>query len=447
MFLHIVALVATAILLPVVLHWFLNSDVNDLQRRAMREQAEALAQHLAAAPNGGWSFALPEGMRDQFSEAYGRYAYVVLDDAGAVLFASRKDRLPIFPVGERDPDVEFLEARRGDQIIFGVSLRKVVEGRPVRFQVAEDLAHRDVLIDDVVATFFQNVAWVTIPVLLLLLVIDIVIVRRAVRPLLRASDRAQHISPTRTDVRLPTNDIPREIFPLVTAINQALDRLERGFKRQQEFTADAAHELRTPLAVLRTRIETLPDRQSAAALLRNIEIMSRVIAQLLDAAEVETLTVNAEEEADLRAVCAEVAEFIAPLALRQGKSVELTGVEGPVWVKGNPEMLRRAIRNVVENAVKYSPEHTEVEIAVDHSGTVSVLDRGEGISDANRELIFGRFWRRDSRTGGAGLGLSIVKRIVDAHGGTIAVRNRPNGGAEFCMRFPLSRQRAPASAA
>ena len=448
MFLHVVALAVTAIFMPLVLYWFLNHDVDALQQRALREQAESLARHLTPRPDGGWSFSIPAALRDQYSEAYGRYAYVVLDGAGNVLFSSRKDRTPIFPISDKASDLEFPEMRQNDRIISGATLRKELDGRSIRIQVAEDLAHRDVLVDDVVANFFQQVGWITVPILLLLLVTDILIFRRAIQPLLRASDRAQHISPTRIDVRLPIDDIPREILPLVIAVNQALDRLEQGFLRQREFTADAAHELRTPLAILRTRIETLPDQGAARALHRDIEGMSRVVSQLLDAAELETLVVNLSERADLHEVCAEVAEFVAPLALAQGKTIALSGAEGPVWVNGNAEMLRRAIRNLVENALNHTPKGTDVEIVVDDQGTVSVLDQGEGVPVANREQIFERFWRRNrEQAGGAGLGLSIVKRIVDAHGGTITVGNRPGGGAEFSMRFILAEPTAVNGAA
>jgi signal transduction histidine kinase len=114
----------------------------------------------------------------------------------------------------------------------------------------------------------------------------------------------------------------------------------------------------------------------------------------------------------------------------------LSGSDAPVWVSGNPEMLSRAIRNLVENAINHAPAGTTVEIIVEGSGTVRVLDEGPGITAEERDLIFQRFWRRDRRrTGGAGLGLSIVQRIADTHAATISVENRPSGGAKFSLSF------------
>ena len=238
------------------------------------------------------------------------------------------------------------------------------------------------------------------------------------------------------DVRLPVDDMPQEIRPLVVAINHALERLEVGFRRQGEFAADVAHELRTPLAVLRIRIDTLPDQSAAKELRKDVEWMSRVIGQLLDAAELETFLVDPGGAADLSSVSLAVAESMAPLALTQRKAIALTGAHTPVWVRGNGEMLRLALRNLVENAVNHTPENTEVEIVVGEAGIVSVLDRGTGVSVENTNQIFKRFWRRDQQmAGGAGLGLSIAKRIADAYGGTIRVQNRPGSGADFSMQF------------
>ncbi len=435
-FLHVIALVITAIFMPVVLYYFFKWAANDLHDQAMRDQADLVAHYLVLRGDGSWTLDLPPALQDIYSQAVGRYAYAVLDDTGRVLFSSLKDRSPIFSADPRSSNVAYLETRRGNAAVSGVSLSKEADGRRVWVQVGEDLAHRDVIIDDIVADFFKRVGWITLPMLLFLLAIDIVIFRRALRPLLNASEMAKKINPNRTDVRLPPEEIPKEILPLVQAVNQALDRLEAGFRVQREFTADAAHELRTPLTILRSRVDILADRGISKALHQDIEGMARIVSQLLDIAELETFSIDPAEKADLRAICAEVAEFAAPLALAKGKNIALSGSDASVWVNGNPEMLSRAIRNLVENAINYSPPGTTVEIVVESNGMVRVLDEGPGIKEDERELIFQRFWRRDRRrTGNAGLGLSIVQRIADTHAATISVENRPTGGANFSLSF------------
>jgi signal transduction histidine kinase len=439
--LHVVAVIVAAVLLRFVLHWSLASDVATLQLNTMAAQIEIFARHLEPASTGGWSLHLPDGVRDQYSDTYDRYSYAIIDDAGKVIFSSHQSKQPLFAI---DPNATGIVPHRartpgGAKTIAGASARKDIDGHPVWIQVAEKLSHRDVIVDDVLTNFLQQVVWIIVPVLLLLLGADLVIFRLAIRPLHKASDRAKHISPTRLDVRLPTDDMPPEILPLVEAVNQALDRLELGFRSHREFAADAAHELRTPLAILRTRIETLPHSEASRALGRDIENMSRVVSQLLDATELETAVVDPDSIADLHGVCIEVAEFIAPLALKRGKSIELTCPDEPILVKGNAEMIRRATRNLVENALHHTPEGTAIEIIVGQDGSISVVDNGDGVPPENRESIFKRFWRRSTRaSGGAGLGLSIVKKIVEAHHGSIVVEDGPGGGARFIMRFPLA---------
>src|SRR6266849_5992997 len=336
-FLHVIALVITAIFMPLVLYYFFKWAANDLHDQAMREQAELVAHYLVLRPDGSRTLDLPPALHDVYSQAVGRYAYAVLDDSGRVLFSSLKGRSSIFSADPRSPDVAYLETRRGNAAVSGVSLVKEMDGRKVWVQVGEDLAHRDVIIDDIVADFFKRVGWITLPMLLFLLAIDIVIFRRALRPLLKASEMAQKINPRRTDIRLPPEEIPKEILPLVEAVNQALDRLEAGFRVQREFTADAAHELRTPLTILRSRIDALLDRSIATVLHKDIEGMARIVSQLLDIAELETFSIDPSEQADLRAICAEVAELAAPLALAQDNSIELSATERPVWISGNSE--------------------------------------------------------------------------------------------------------------
>jgi signal transduction histidine kinase len=223
---------------------------------------------------------------------------------------------------------------------------------------------------------------------------------------------------------------------LVSAVNQGLDRLEEGFRTQRDFTADAAHELRTPLSILRTRIDMLEDQEMRKALRHNVEGMAHIVSQLLDIAELDAFVVDPHEKADLKSVASEVAEFVAPLALAQGKDVALSGASEPVWVKGNPEMLSRAIRNLAENAINHTAAGSTVEFVVEPDGTISVLDQGPGIPEHERNLIFRRFWRRDRRKAGStGLGLSIVQRIAELHSATVTVENRDPRGARFSLKF------------
>jgi signal transduction histidine kinase len=139
-------------------------------------------------------------------------------------------------------------------------------------------------------------------------------------------------------------------------------------------------------------------------------------------------------------VCTEVIEFLAPLALAQGKEVALTGTSNSVLVRGNAEMLNRAIRNLAENAIRHTPPGSAVEFIVEENGTVSVLDEGPGISDEERDFIFQRFWRRDrNMPGSTGLGLPIVQRIVELHAATLTLNNRKPTGACFSIKFaPLA---------
>jgi signal transduction histidine kinase len=434
--LHIVAVVITSIFMSLALSWLLNYATNTIHNEAMQEQAISVGEHLSAQADGSLKLDLPLDLLGLYSQAYGRYSYAVVDDRGRVLFSSLRKKAALFPADARSSAVEFLQQRLGEATVSGASVRKTVGGQTVWIQAGEDLANRDVLIDDIVADFYKNVGWITLPILLVLLIADIAIFRRALRPLRQASEIAREIGPTRTDLRLPTDEIPREVRPLVSAINLALDRLEEGFRIQRDFTADAAHELRTPLSILRTRLDLLHDEKISQALRRDVEGMAHIISQLLDIAELDAFVIDPLEKADLRSVTADVAEFVAPLALAQGKDVALLGETAPVWVKGNPQMLSRAIRNLAENAINHTAPGTTVEFIVDQDGTVSVQDHGPGIAEGERKLIFQRFWRRDRRKAGStGLGLSIVQRIAELHSATITLENRTPSGARFSLRF------------
>ncbi len=242
---------------------------------------------------------LPPRLADLYSTDYGRYSYAVGDASGRVLLSSFPDGRALTNLPPSiSQEMSFTDRYDGAEI-FGVSIPADIAGRKVWIEVSQDLAHRDVLIDDIVADFFFRVGWITAPILLLLLVIDVAIIRRALRPVVAASRLAEHIGPLHTELRLPEDGMPREVQPLVRAVNQALDRLEEGFRGQREFTADAAHELRTPLAILRMQIDMIGDRELAQSLRNDVENMSRLVNQLLEMAEIDTFVIGTSETADL----------------------------------------------------------------------------------------------------------------------------------------------------
>jgi len=443
--LHLLAIVVTSICMPLALYMMLNHAAQELHHRALRERAAEILRYLDRGPDGAPRLSLPAALAQFYSQAYGRSAYAVLDPAGHVLFSSVLGGRAIVRPGPQTGPFEYFALHHEDTDVFGVTVKADVGGQPLMLQVSEDLEHRDVLIDDIVAQFFTRVGWITAPILLLLLVIDVVIFRRALRPIVAASALAERIGPARTELRLPEEGMPQEVVPLVRAVNQALDRLEEGFRGQREFTADAAHELRTPLAILRTQIDMIADRELASSLRDDIESMSRLVNQLLDIAELETFVIGEDEIADLAAIATEMAAYIAPLALSQRKTVAVTGADHPVRVCGNADSLGRAVRNLVENALAHTAPGTTVEISVAAAGELSVMDRGPGVPSTEREQIFRRFWRRDRRrVGSAGLGLAIVKRIAEMHGAAVSVTDRQGGGAIFSIRFPAVIEAEPA---
>jgi signal transduction histidine kinase len=444
--LHVVAIGVTSILMPLALYWLLNQAANNLHRDALRSQAFTIGSFLRPQADGRVLLDIPPELRPLYSGGYGLYAYAVLDTDHKVLFSSRIDGAALFTPDEQSIRDWFIRRGNSGAVLFGVSVARPIGEHMYWIQVGQDLAHRDVIIDDVVASFFPRVAWITFPILLLLLAFDIMIFRRALDPVREASTTAAAIGPQRTEVRLPEQSMPVEIAPLVHAVNQALDRLEAGFRAQRDFTADMAHELRTPLAIVRARVDGLEPGAARDALRGDLVNMTRTVNQVLDIAELESFIVATDARADLHAVCADAVGFMAPLAVDLSKTIALTGEQEPVWVHGHAEALFRAVRNLIENAIRHTPPGVSIEVEVSADGVVRVSDDGPGVPEADRERIFRRFWRRDRAKGDSrGLGLAIVARVAEAHDGTVSVDNAPDGGAVFTLRLRLVSSSAPAA--
>ena len=375
-----------------------------------------------------------KSMAPYYGNGTGKYAVLFQD--GTVLAASSGVTGAFHPI---DPDAsrEFFSYAQpdGQPPLHGISLKLPGSSPPIWVQVA--FKDNEVIFDSVLEEFVIDIAWIWLPFVGILLFINMIVIKISLKPLVIASAQASRIGPSAVSQRLTETGMPDEVLTLVRAFNRALDRLEQGIKEQKAFIADAAHELRTPIAIMTTHMDILPNFEGKDALKEELSGLTRLVNQLLDSARIEGLTIKPGEAADLNALALDVAAFIAPCAIRRGKTIEVSRTKGPALVNGSYDYLFRAVRNLVENAIEHTPAGTAVLIAVSHTAKLSVSDRGPGIPPAEREAIFQRFWQgRRDRGSGTGLGMAIISRTVAAHRGTIEVTDREGGGATFTVTFP-----------
>lgn len=282
-----------------------------------------------------------------------------------------------------------------------------------------------------------------LPILLVMALATIVatplVVRGALAGLDRAAARARHIEVGRQGVQLPLDGIPQEAAPLMTAVNDALRRLDEGYERHRRFLADAAHELRTPIAILGTRVASLPAGPDKIRLQEDTARLATLAEQLLDLQRLDrgqaTMTMI-----DLAALARRVVSDMAPLAFAAGYEMAFdanTDADGDVTVSGDGPALERALTNLIQNAIDHGGRRGTIAVSVTLPATITVSDQGPGIPADERERVFEPFHRLQSKGHGAGLGLHLVQEIMALHGGRAVAADMPGGGT--CMRLVFSR--------
>lgn len=423
----------------IVVEEFRNT-ADTLRDRNLTGQAGDIARHLKTDRGGRLRLDLPAELRETYASSDGMYVYQILDGAGRVVMASDGSANPLsVHEGDGVGHVDLFQINRtiGGKAypFYGASLSLDRGGKQFIVQVAQGPQHSDALIDEILAELWDHAGWGVVLVFFVVIGVIYVTVRASLAPVREAAMEAASIGPQSIDRRISADKVPAEVRPLVEAFNTALGRIGDSYRKQREFTDNAAHELRTPMAVLRAHVDALDDRTVAEELESDISLLDRLVNQLLRLARADDLRIPGQSEAELNAVMLETAAMMGPAAIAAGKTISAQEAPHPVRVFGDEGYIGIALRNLIENGLRATPSGSAVEIAVDPAGVVTVSDRGPGVPEEIRERMFERFWRGDPSGDGAGLGLSIVKRIIEAHGGTVEVVNGPSGGARFTLRF------------
>jgi len=351
---------------------------------------------------------------------------------------------------DRDPDL----VERWSQLIEGETGRIDTTAGPVDFLAVPLRTENRTAGTFVVANFlrqerdeiedgFRIEAIVSIGVLLIALGAAWVLAGRLLRPVRRLTDTARSITDTDLSRRIPidTND---EIAELATTFNDMLDRLDTAFATQRRFVDDAGHELRTPITVVRGHLEVMGDdpderRATIAVVTDELDRMARIVNDLLLLAKAEQPSFVETESVELSDLTTELFMKARQLGEHDWQLTECG--DGPITC--DPQRITQAVLNLARNAAEHTRTGGTITLATTLEGDhceFTVSDSGPGIAPEEREQIFERFARgRNSQPGseGAGLGLSIVRAVVDAHNGTIHVSDGPEGGARFTITLPI----------
>lgn len=422
------------ILLAGLLLWqvtvgLLGRTVDHFQERALSGQASAVLRATSIEADGTWSVRLPAQLQPIYDTGYDGRAYTLLDPAGKPLSSSRFGQVQMASSAPRFGRQSLFH--RGN--VIGLSLPATIAGHRIWIVVTLNEQGPGAIIDDVVHAFLLDYVGILVILLLLLPTVNGMVLTHMVRAITRVSEAAKGIGTRALDRRLDETHVPLEITPLVRATNDLVDRLETSIRLHTEFSANLAHEIRTPLATLKAQLDGIEDDHLKMRTGLQIDRIAHILSQLRDLAALEDMGPNQTDSIDLAAIAIEVIARMVPRAMAEGHSLAFVGDDRMI-VQGNAMLVDLALTNLVDNAIKHTPGGTLITVEAGQA-SVAVQDNGPGVSVAQADLLTRRYWRADwERTDGAGLGLSIVQRIMDVHGGKLELERLPVGTA-FRLNF------------
>jgi two-component system sensor histidine kinase QseC len=335
-----------------------------------------------------------------------------------------------------------LKGGAGGWRVFGLNLPE----RGLRVQVGEQISIRQETVKDILI----NSLW---PMFLSLPVLGLIIwasVGKSLQPLDKVAEKVERRDPNSLQP-IPTDGVPGEVTPIVDSLNRLFERVQKALENERRFTANAAHELRTPLAALKTQaqVKQLDDTDGENAgflneIVGGVDRTTHMLEQLLTLARADAMQrdIILQRRIDLRSVVTDVLASITERALEKQIELSLNSPDSSVNIHGDEATLSILVRNLVDNAIRYTPSGGEIQIRLvpeAASAQLVVEDNGPGIPQAKREDLFQRFQRGEGvEEQGSGLGLSIVKQIAELHGAVIALTDTNDGqGLRVIVSFSL----------
>ena len=423
------AIAGVVLIVAVLLVSVLHRTTSLYQDHALFDQARTIALGLREG-TAGESIAETSAILPAYSSTYDGRAFVVLDQAGHAAMASRyAERVP----WRQAPRSTIAQPFRTGAFV-GVSLPVRIGRGAYWVVVSQDETRPGAILDDVGRALLSRYTALLLPILLLLPLINSLLIRRLVAAVRTVSARATQIDARTLDIRLDEADLPAEVVPLVQATNALVARLEESFAQQSQFIANVVHELRTPLATLRIRLDGVADPAARDVMLGQVDRLSHVVGQLSDLAALERVPDGAVDRFDLVALAAETIATVVEQEMARAHEIGLDAPPGAVPVTANRVLIGLALSNLVTNAFRHTPAGTAVTVSVTIDGGVSVADDGPGITAHTPDQLTRRFWRADhARSDSAGLGLAIVDRVARVHGTVLSIANRSGGGAVFSI--------------
>jgi two-component system sensor histidine kinase TctE len=404
--------------------------------RALSDNATALS-HLVKIVNGQPTLSNPIPVREMLRADTSSIDYQILDAQGHMIASDGDeisiplDELPIAGLVQFRNEISGQGEKRVAYIWVNLPTAKTNPAALV--QVAETLEKRNQLAYEIIKGVILPQC-VILPIGIALLWFGLA---KGISPLNALQEKIRQRKPDDLSA-LDTENTPEELVPLISALNDQLTRLEQNLNTQKRFIADAAHQLKTPLAGLRMQSELLmrtSDREHIQKILKNIhsatERATRLVNQMLSLARTETPHLTKFELIDLVEIARNVLRDFVPESLQ--KNIDL-GFEAPnnaVYIIGQGLMLSEMLKNLIDNAIRYTPPFGTITMRIEDSNNkesllLEVEDTGPGIPEADRELVFERFYRiLGTQADGSGLGLAIVREIVNQHKAHIAIYNNP----------------------